>query len=63
VRCRSKGEPVAVGEAGDVADVGQGAGRNDGSDAVKVHQSGAAGQDDGLELLCPDLLARAALAA
>ena len=31
-------EPVAVGEPGDVADVGQDPGGDDGSDAVEVHQ-------------------------
>jgi hypothetical protein len=32
-------EPVAVGEAGDVTNVGQGPGGRDGSDAMKVHQA------------------------
>jgi len=42
-------EPVPVGEACDVADVGEDPGRHDRSDAVKVHQSGVASQDHGLE--------------
>ncbi|MEO5665222.1 MAG: hypothetical protein ABIR39_18310 [Nocardioides sp.] len=43
-------ETVAVGEPGHVTEVGQDAGSDDGSDAVKVHQPAAAGQHDGLEL-------------
>ena len=43
-------EPVAVGEPGDVADVGQDPGRDDGSDAGQVHQRRAAGQDHRLQL-------------
>ena len=43
-------EAVAVGEAGDVADVGEDPSSDDGSDTPKVHQVGVAGQDHGLEL-------------
>ncbi len=44
-----QGEPVPVDEPGHVTDVGEGPGGHDGSDAVQVHQPGAASQDDGLE--------------
>jgi hypothetical protein len=44
------GEAVAVGEPGDVADVGQDAGSHDRADAVDVHQTGAAGEHDRLQL-------------
>src|SRR6266508_1772654 len=36
------GEPVAVGEAADVADVGQQPGGSRGTDAVQAHQGGSA---------------------
>jgi hypothetical protein len=42
-------EPVAVGEPGDVADVGQDPGGDDRADAGQVHQVRAAGNDQDLE--------------
>jgi hypothetical protein len=46
-----RGEPVAVGEPGDVADVGQDPGGHDRADTGQVHQRRAAGEDHLLELL------------
>ncbi len=43
-------EPVAIGEPGDVADVGEDAGRDHRSDTVQVHQSRTTRHDHSLEL-------------
>ena len=48
-------EPVAVGEPGDVADVGEDACSDDGSDTGEVHQVRAAGNDQRLELFAGHL--------
>jgi len=47
---------VAVGEAGDVADLDQQPGGTGGSDAVQVQQSGAGGSDQIAQLLVGRLL-------
>jgi hypothetical protein len=45
------GEPVAVGEPGDVTDVGEDPRGDHRPDAGQVHQGGVTGEDQGLQLL------------
>ena len=49
--CRSRTRPIAVGEPGHVADVGQDPCRDDRPDSGQVHQRSATDQHNGLQLL------------